>query len=470
MPTIDADALLALDPAVVGGAVLTFREDQWFDRKSIRTAPDKLANLLVGFRNAEGGAVVIGLHDGHVEGSGRHPDRVNALLQAAMKYTVPVVPHTVTWVPCRNDRGEADQLLVFGVEPGDTVYANHRDEVFLRVGDVNRRLTFEERRQLLFDKGQSSFEGQRVPNTGLPDLDWDLVGKYARAQHHPDGTRLLAARGLVDGEALTIAGVLLFAELPQRLFPEAHVRVLRYRGTFRGAGAGQQLLRDVRCEGPIPTQLQAARTAVREVQPVRRALRSSGTFGDVPLIPEDAWLEGLVNAVVHRSYSMSGDHIRVEAFDDRIEIHSPGRFPGLVRLGDPTQVVRFARNPRIARVAADLDFGQELGEGIRRMFGEMREAGLTDPLYEQSSAAVRLVLSAEPANRALDARLPDDFRVVVSALRDAGRLGTGEVAAVLGVSRPTAAKRLADMQEAGVVEWVGNSLRDPRAYWRLPGT
>lgn len=78
------------------------------------------------------------------------------------------------------------------------------------------------------------------------------------------------------------------------------------------------------------------------------------------------------------------------------------------------------------------------------------------------------MLSAELANRTLDARLPDEFRVVVSALRDAGRLGTGEVAEVLGVSRPTAAKRLTAMRDAGVVEWVGNSARDPRAYWRLP--
>jgi ATP-dependent DNA helicase RecG len=177
-----------------------------------------------------------------------------------------------------------------------------------------------------------------------------------------------------------------------------------------------------------------------------------------------------VNAAVHRSYAITGDHIRVDVFDDRIEVHSPGRFPGLVRLSDPLHVVRFARNPRIARVAADLNFGQELGEGIRRMFQQMREAGLTDPLYEQTSASVRLVLSAELADRALDARLPDDFRVIVSALRDAGRLGTGEVATLLGISRPTAAKRLAAMREAGVVQWVGNGARDPRAYWRLPAT
>ena len=405
-----------------------------------------------------------------MEGISRHPDRVTALRLAAMKFTSPVVPHDITCVPCVNSAGDEDELLMVTVEPGEVVHTNHRDEAFLRIGDTNQRLTFDQRRELLFDKGQANYEAQLVADSSFADLDGSLVAGYAQALHHPDAHRLLAARGLSRGEQLTVAGMLLFAEYPQRVLPEAFIRVLRYRGRFRGTGAGQQLLSDVRCEGPLPNQLRQAREAVAEVQPVRRALRPSGLFGDVPLIPEDTWLEGIVNAAVHRSYSMSGDHIRVDVFDDRIEVHSPGRFPGLVRLGDPTQVMRFARNPRIARVAADLDFGQELGEGIRRMFNQMREAGLHDPLYEQSSASVRLVLSTEQADRALDARLPDDFRVIVSALRDAGRLGTGEVAALLGVSRPTAAKRLEAMRQAGVVEWVGNASRDPRAYWRLPAT
>jgi ATP-dependent DNA helicase RecG len=81
---------------------------------------------------------------------------------------------------------------------------------------------------------------------------------------------------------------------------------------------------------------------------------------------------------------------------------------------------------------------------------------------------VSSTLSTELADRTLDAELPEDFRRVVSALRDAGRLGTGEVATLLGVTRPTAAKRLAAMRDASVVEWVGNAARDPRAYWRLP--
>lgn len=187
----------------------------------------------------------------------------------------------------------------------------------------------------------------------------------------------------------------------------------------------------------------------------------------MPLVPEDAWLEGIVNAVVHRSYSMVGDHIRVEIFDDRIEVSSPGRFPGLVDLEDPLMTTRFARNPRIARVCADLNFGQELGEGIRRIFEEMRHAGLTDPVYRQTSGSVELKLLAEPVDRRLEAGLPESARAIAAALRSAGRLSTGEVKDLLGVSRPVVQRELAGLKDAGLVEWVGKSPNDPRAYWRL---
>lgn len=267
---------------------------------------------------------------------------------------------------------------------------------------------------------------------------------------------------------LTVGGLLLFGREPGRELPEAFVRVVRYRGRDRGTGARQQIAEDIRIEGAVPYQLMEARTVISEHQPRRRALSHEGRFESIPLVPEDAWLEGVVNAAVHRSYSLAGDHIRVEIFDDRMEIESPGRFPGLVDPSNPQDAPRVARNPRIARVCADQSFGQELGEGIRRMFEEMRLAGLGDPLYEQTQASVRLTLSGEPVNRELDARLPRGARAIMSALRDGGPLSTGEVAARIGVSRVTAKNRLDQLSEAGLIVWTGNSPRDPRASWSLP--
>jgi ATP-dependent DNA helicase RecG len=468
MSSATIERALAQPPDIAGGLLLAAHEDQWFDRKSARIKPRALADALVAFANADGGTVVVGLSEGVVEGTDQLGDRRNALLQSAVDFTVPPVRARAELVPCVRTDGRADHLLVFDVSPSDgVVHANTRDEVFLRIGDETRRLTFAQRQELAFDRGHETYEARPIKASSVADTDHELVAAYVESVGGRDVDRVLRARGLLADGQLTVAGALLFAAHPQAWLPEAFVRVLRYRGRERGSGARQQLTRDQRFEGPLPEVIAGARRSIAELQPGRRALAASGRFEDVPLVPEDAWLEGLVNAVVHRSYSLAGDHIRVDIFDDRIEISSPGRFPGIVNLSDPLDAPRFARNPRIARVCADLDFGQELGEGIRRIYEEMRLAGLQDPIYTQTAASVRLVLSGESTDRELDAQLNPDARTISVALRDAGRLSTGEVAELLGRSRPYAIRTLKALEAAGVIRWVGKSRRDPRAHWEI---
>jgi ATP-dependent DNA helicase RecG len=470
MPTGPVERALAAAPAEVGALLLRLPEDQWFDRKSARVQPRTLAEHLVAMGNAEGGTLVIGLRDGKVEGTDANPVRRNAQVQAAIDLTVPPVRVRHRLVRCVNDHAVDDHLLILDVEPDDTVHATTKDDVLLRIGDESRKLSFAQRQELAYDKGQASYESRPLVDIDEADVRRLLVEQYAEALRASDPERVLQARGLTMGRKLTVAGCLLFAEHPQGWLAEAYIRVLRYRGRDRGVGSSQQLISDERIEGPIPLQLWNAQQAIADRQPSRRALGPDGRFGSIPLIPEPVWLEAVVNAAVHRSYSLAGDHIRVEIFDDRIEVSSPGRFPGLVDFSDPLNVARFARNPRIARVCADLNLGQELGEGVRRMFQEMRDAGLHDPIYRQTSGSVVVTLSADPVHRALDAQLSANARTVVSALRSVDRMSTGEVADLLQTSSPTALKRLRAMEAEGLVIWSGNSPKDPRASWRLPPT
>lgn len=469
MPTADVLRALELPVAERAPALLALAEDQWFDRKSARVHPRDLADAMIAFANAEGGVLVLGLHDGRVESGELTARKLNGWQQAGYDFAVPPLRSKGRSVACLDDKGRERDLYVVEVEASTHVHANQRDEVLLRVGDENRKLGFQQRQELMYEKGQASYEATVLADLGFDDLEPDLVNGYAGAVGHPDGRRLLIARGLLTARGeLTIGGLLLFGRAPQARFPEARVRVLRYRGKERGTGARQQLLDDVGCEGPIPTIIEQAQAAITRLVPTRRALGADGRFGPVGLVPRDAWLEGLVNAVVHRAYSVMGDHVRVEIFDDRVEIESPGRFPGLVDLSDPTAINRFARNPRIARVCADLDFGQELGEGIRRIFEEMRLAGLVDPRYVQTAGSVRLTLSAAAVDRQLESRLPAEAREVLRHVRDAGRASTGDLVDATGLSRPVVLSRLKALRDAGLLEWVGNSPRDPRAYWRLP--
>ena len=111
---------------------------------------------------------------------------------------------------------------------------------------------------------------------------------------------------LATGDELTMAGCLLFAEHPEQVLPNAHIRVSRFRGTERGTGARQNLVEDVRVEGPIPHAVPAARRRIAAVQPRRRALGRGGVFEDVALVPEDVWLEGVVNAAGARALPKAG--------------------------------------------------------------------------------------------------------------------------------------------------------------------
>ncbi len=440
-------------------------EGQWFERKSGRISARDLAVPLVAFANAEGGSVVVGIHSGTIEGV--TAQRLNELQQAAQDFTEPVVRTSAREL--RTTTGMT--LLVIRVEPGERVHQTKSGDCYLRVGDESRRLGFAQRQELEYDRGTAPYDGTPV-DVRRDELDPDQVEAYQHAIGSSSAASMLRARGMLTRAGdVTVAAYLLFADHPQDIFPNAHVRVLRYQGIERGTGSSFTLDddADIRCEGSIPEQIHRAAQVIESFIPKRRALSPSGRFEAVPAIPRDAWLEGLVNAVIHRSYSLAGDHVRVEIFPNRIEIQSPGRFPGLVDPTRPLDIARYARNPRLARVCSDLGIAQELGEGIRRIFSEMRSRGLTDPLYNQTAASVQLTLFFSDALPPEVRRsLPNGALRVLDVLRRARRpLGTGQIVELLGATRPTALRHLHRLEEDGLVKWEGQSPKDPRASWRL---
>ncbi len=443
-------------------------KDQWFERKSGRIAARDLANALVGFANAEGGTVVVGVaDDGRIEGIAAS-GKVNEWRQAARAHTEPPVRHRFRAVPCANETGETDELAVIEVEPSEQVHTNARGETFLRIGDATHKLGPVEAQELRYDKGESSFDG-RESAAGADALDRALVERYVNATGASSERAALVSRVLAterDGALRpTIAGLLLLGDEPQLHYPEACLRILHYEGRERETGARANIVGDRRIEGPLTRQIEQARVAIAEWLPRAIRLGEGGRFGPATIIPEAAWLEAIVNAITHRSYSLGGDHIRVSLFQNRIEVESPGRLPGLVRI-ENIRRTRFARNPRIARALSDLGFGRELGEGVNRMFEEMQRAGLPPPFYDQGPASVRLTLRADPTGARLLEHLPAGSGHFAEHLAQRGLVTTKEAVDLFGRTRPTVLRYLRRLERAGLIQRIG-STHDPTAHWRL---
>ena len=104
------------------------------------------------------------------------------------------------------------------------------------------------------------------------------------------------------------------------------------------------------------------------------------------------------------------------------------------------------------------------------MVGEMRQSGLGDPVYRQTSTSVIVRLDASSRiSEPVAQRVGDAALDIVPLLRSTGPLGTADVALAMGVTRQTALKRLKALRDEGLVERDGRSPRDPRATWRVPG-
>src|SRR3984885_11758539 len=288
MAVNQVDAALALPAGETGAALLALPEDQWFDRKSVRILPKDLGASLTAFANAEGGMIVIGLNDGLVEGCRQHPEKINSFRQAAIEFTVPPARMAVSEVACVNSRGQDDVLVVIRVDPGERVHEVKTGECYLRIGDETRKISYPQRQELEFDKGQAQYDGEPCPGVTISDLDELFLEDYRQSVGASSVASLIRARNLLtrSGE-ITNAAYLLFGQHPQDVFPQAHVRVIRFLANERGTGARLSLEEgtDQRIEGPIPRCVTEAATAIDELIPRRRHLALSGRFEATPIVP-----------------------------------------------------------------------------------------------------------------------------------------------------------------------------------------
>ncbi len=452
--------------------ILREQEGQLFERKSLRIDPRDLANHYVAFANADGGVIAIGIEDdGTITGVNEDEAKVNAFLQASWNYCAPPITVVHKFIECVNRNGEADRILLIEVAQNSKLHANSKDDVYLRLGDQSRKLAFDERMQLAYDRGDASWENVLVPDFPHNELDKALLERYRRLC----GTslsveRLLLARNLAEQKNAQIilnrAGVLLFSKNPYRWFPRADLRLLRYEGTVAETGPRMNLIKDVRIDLPLPKLLdEAFRVVGGQLREFTRLVKG-GKFETTPEYPEFAWQEALSNAVIHRAYNITGTDIQVKMFDDRLEVESPGKLPGLVRLHNMRHI-HFSRNPLIARVMTEMKYMRDFGEGVDRMFREMEAMSMPAPVYEEYAFMLRVTLRNNLTNRQLrqatnvsqderGASLNERQQRAFQFLQNKGRMALRDYLSLNpGISERTARYDLKILSDLKIVKPVG---------------
>jgi len=355
---------------------------------------EMLAETLVAFANADGGTILIGLGTAGTLLEEVEPEHLEALLLRAQGMCRP--PVTTGWQPLDTGRGTA---IAISVPRSPELHSLLDGRVLLRSGTKNRPLSGEEIRHLASAKGTGEYEQEVVHGATEADLDGEIIAEYAakRRLRGPRGeklssTELLSDSGAVDAEGkLTVGGLLLFGQNPQRMLPQSGAVLVRFVGTQPTSGEGLPgYMRREEVNGSLSQVIETLWNAIWE-EMRHESVISGLKREERPEYPPFAVREAVVNAVAHRDYRLSGRKIEVRMFDDRMEIISPGGLPGHITLDNIVEE-HFSRNPRIVKGLFYWGFIEELGLGIDRMIDEMIQAGHPAPEFEARPFTFKVTL------------------------------------------------------------------------------
>lgn len=373
-------------------------ENQYFERKGLGEKdikPVKIAEELIGMLNADGGILAFGVaDDGTIEDLNDLGNKLDGYRTLIFDFI-----HPACNVKFEEVEIDGKLVFLFHVEQElERIFCiKDNKKHFLRVHDTNRLLDLDRIKKLEYDKSIRRFEEEIVKNFEQEDLDQELLEEYKLKLNYKGSILdLLVKRHLVikkgDEYLFKNASVLLFATEPERYITSASVRYIRYEGTEALTGVSHNVVKDERFENNIPRLIDELKAFLKASFKDYYFLdMESGKFKKVPEYPEEAWLEGIVNALCHRSYNVQGNAIYIKHFDDRLEISNSGPLPAQVTIQN-IKNERFARNPRVARVLEDMGYVRQLNEGVSRIYESMEKSMLSIPEYSEKNGNVYLVL------------------------------------------------------------------------------
>ena len=380
--------------------IRTQKEGQTFDCKSAQIEPKALAVPIVAMANADGGTLAIGISDKtrKIEGVDQYTEKLNELLRVPFDFCNPSVQVTCSYMPCTDKDGNDNHILLMEIPASMYLHTNQTDEAFVRVGDKSRKLTFEERVQLMYDKGERFYEDTAVYGATLDDINMEAVAQYAKMVGYGKSPMeyLRENNGFVatnknGEEVVCTACILLFGKYPQKFFPRARTRFIRYEGVDEKVGAEMNVIKDVTFEGTILNQVEKTiefiETQVRE----HTFLGQHGQFVTLRDYPKFVIQEMTVNSVCHRAYSIKGTEIQIKMFDDRLVFESPGKLPGMVK-PDNIRYTHFSRNPKIAAFLKAYHYVKEFGEGLDRICREQEANGAKVPSFRTDEFILKITV------------------------------------------------------------------------------
>lgn len=207
---------------------------------------------------------------------------------------------------------------------------------------------------------------------------------------------ILELMGVQTDNVPTLAGLMTFSKYPQAYFPQLCITAVVLPGTTQGVAGvdGERFIDNKRITGAIPDMLEEAVEFVRLNSRTKTIIDEEGRRRDKPEYPVKAVREAILNALVHRDYSIHTENvpIRIEMYRDRMEIINSGGLYGKISIDALGKVRPETRNAALANMLELLKVTENRYSGIPTMRTEFLNAGLPIPVFSAVHGEFKVIM------------------------------------------------------------------------------
>jgi ATP-dependent DNA helicase RecG len=376
-------------------------ETQEHEQKSLKFLTSKnpdwqeLAKDCVGFANARGGAILIGVEDGETlppEGQIISTDKIEKISKRIGELTL-----NVTVAPQIKTASNGSQYLHVSIPRSTSIASTSDGRYYIRIADTCKPVLGDDILRLINERAATPWETlttQQVPRDQIDPAKFQTFcygirtsDRVKSSVKEKSDSELLDHYFLASGDWLTNLGILCIGQRSDRarLSTAPVIQFLKYDQKDQKVN---KLVWDDFSLSPVEL-VEAAWSEIPDFR--ERYELPDGLFRQsLPLYDEAVVRELLVNALVHRPYTQRGD-IFLNLFPDRLQIVNPGPLPlGVTPQNMLHTTVR--RNENLARIFHDLKLMEREGSGFDRIYEVLLSQGRGLPVVKEGSDRVEVII------------------------------------------------------------------------------
>ncbi|MEA2103157.1 MAG: putative DNA binding domain-containing protein, partial [Candidatus Cloacimonadota bacterium] len=359
-------------------------ENRRLELKEIIKNPLGIAKTVVAFCNGAGGELYLGIKD--------KPRNIMGIPDGELFSTEEKINNIIfdscypTIIPEISFFNIEDKTVIRvkifrGSQPPYYLKAKGKpDGTYIRVGSSNRLASEEIIAELERAKHNLSFDSMILSDINFGELNFPNFKKHFEEKTGRElNLKALEKLGLVKKQADQIYptnSLILLSDSEQknRLFPYAKVECARFKGIKTDTFLDQASFVN-------SISLQPDKVIDFIKRNIAKGSRMNGIYReDHWEYPLEAIREAVINAIVHRDYSLLGKDIKIAIFDDMLEITSPGTFPPSLDFKPLPIGQSEIRNRTIAPIFKMMGMIEQWGTGFRK---------ITESLYEYPGIEIR---------------------------------------------------------------------------------